>query len=740
MKKQTNLLSIIFLFIITACSSNRIVLEDFEFNGNYSKSPYGIWQIDGLAFGNDPLKGLINNQNNVIGFIGKGYANSFHGGDDSTGSLLSYEFKIKRNYINFLIGGGTHSNTYIELLVNGNSIYKTTPIFPAEELNWMSWNVKKYKGERAQIRIVDYQKGDWGHILVDQIEMTDITKNTFSNKYSFDIKVRDKYLLLPMQDTGREYQLTIKNENKNISEPINIRLAESKIDYWTPINIEAFKGKSLSLNFDYMKSNSIGLKKIKQSNSFNYKYNEPTRPIFHFTAPYGWINDPNGMFWKDGEYHLYYQYNPYGTRWGNMHWGHAISKDLINWENLPVAMAPDSIGAIFSGSAVIDRQNTSGFGKDAIVAVYTSFKGYQRQSIAYSNDNGTTFTKYDKNPVLRDDSFADSRDPKVFWYEPTASWIMVLATGQTATLYASKDLKKWDMLSSFGEGIGSHAGVWECTDLFPLEYNGKQKWVLMTSITSGQQNADCSTQYYIGNFNGKEFIADPLPYPLWLDYGCDNYAGVTWNDAPDNRRIYIGWMANHYYAYSTPSINFRNAMSIPRELSLVNNGKHLVLASYPVKELNKIRTLSHQVEKSTIVDSLSIDNFIKNNTGAYDIEMVIMPESEIPFSITLSNSNGEKLSFTFDPKAQTVSTDRSLSGNVSFHPNFKIKPIISPLSNTKSYIIRLIIDKTSSELFVNNGEVVQSNVMYPSTPYNNIQFKSKDNKLILLNLAIYKMN
>lgn len=728
----------LFAVTILACScsgKSDIIIEDFEFTGSFADSPYGAWTEEGDAFNGSPTRGIVEKQNEVTGYLGSGYVNSFHGGDDSQGSLLSYEFTIERDFINFLIGGGNHPGTYIELLVDRNSVRKSAPIFPIEELNWMAWNVKDLKGKKARVRIVDHQQGGWGHTLVDQIEMGNKDKSTFGTKHVIREKIEKKYILLPIEDKAREYQLTIEHDGKSILEPIMVRLAEKQIDYWVPVDVEKYIGKELSLKFDYNLIDAIGLKNIKQSDSFNFDYNEPTRPDYHFSAPYGWINDPNGMFWKDGEYHLYYQYNPYGTRWGNMHWGHATSKDLIKWKYMPVALAPDPLGAIFSGSAVVDRQNTAGFGKDAIIAVYTSFKGYQVQSIAYSNDNGTTFTKYQGNPVLKDDSATDFRDPKVMWHKPTSQWIMSLSTGRSASFYASKDLKKWEMLSSF-EG-GSQEGIWECTDLFPLDYNGIKKWVLLTSITEGQPNADCATQYFIGDFDGKTFKADPLPYPLWVDYGCDNYAGVTWNDAPDNRTIFIGWMANHYYAYATPSHNFRNAMTIPRDLKLVHNGKHLVLAGYPVKELENARALSCKIDDMAISDLYTVNKISKDNRGTYDIEFTVTPSSDKPFSFTLSNNHDEKLSFHFDRKAETITVDRSKSGKTDFHPKFNIKPIVAPLSNKKQYAIRLLIDKASSELFINEGETIQSNVIYPSSPYNTIEFDSGGGELKLTNMSVY---
>ena len=276
----------------------------------------------------------------------------------------------------------------------------------------------------------------------------------------------------------------------------------------------------------------------------------------------------------------------------------------MHWKHLPVAISPDGLGTIFSGSAVVDKDNTAGFGKNAIIAFYTSAGEQQAQSIAYSLDNGRTFTKYNHNPVIANPNIQDFRDPKVFWYAPEKKWIMSLATSQTITFYASKNLKQWEKLSEFGENIGAHTGVWECPDLFPLSYKGETKWILFVSINPGGPNGGNATQYFIGNFDGTTFTPDPLPYPLWIDYGRDNYAGVTWSNIPesDGRRIFLGWMNNWDYGNMVPTQNFRSAMTLPRELRLADNGEHLVVASFPIKEIGEEKDY-----KAIIMNKLSSD-------------------------------------------------------------------------------------------------------------------------------------
>jgi fructan beta-fructosidase len=433
------------------------------------------------------------------------------------------------------------------------------------------------------------------------------------------------------------------------------------------------------------------------------------------------------MVYYDGEYHLYYQYNPYGSRWGNMHWGHAVSEDLVSWEHIPFALAPDSLGTIFSGSAVIDEKNTSGFGKDALVAIYTSAGRSQTQSIAYSSDRGRTFTKYDGNPILSDLKYPDFRDPKVIWHEESSKWIMALATGQTITFYSSEDLKEWDRLSEFGEGIGSHDGVWECPDLFTLDFNGATKWILIVSINPGGPNGGSATQYFIGDFDGTNFIPDNLPYPIWLDYGRDNYAGVTWSniDESDGRRLFIGWMSNWDYANDVPQVNFRGAMTLPRELKLVHNGNHLIVANPPVEEVNSLRGEVRQIDMFTVEETYEIEKLTNENNGTFELEMNVDTGSSEYFTLELRNDKEEKIIFNFDLENGIFSVDRSLSGIVDFNNNFANKNSEAAMLKKKSYDIRLFVDKASTEIFIDNGEIVQTNIMFPTEPYNSLVFESE---------------
>jgi len=317
---------------------------------------------------------------------------------------------------------------------------------------------------------------------------------------------------------------------------------------------------------------------------------------------------------------------------------------------------------------------------------------------------------------------------------------MSLATTQTITFYGSKNLKEWTLLSEFGEGLGGHGGVWECPDLFPLTYEGKTKWVLFVSINPGGLNGGSATQYFIGDFDGKTFTPDAMNYPLWLDYGRDNYAGVTWSNVPaaDGRRLFIGWMSNWDYANEIPTVNFRSAMTVARTLRLAHNGEHLVVASEPVKELESLRTETLSLADKTTSDTVTFENFLPNNQGAYELTFTVTPNDTDSFSFSIENTKGEVLTYLFDIAKKTLSVDRTKS-SVAFNTNFAETLIKAPLTAKKSYTVRLLVDKASTELFVNNGEVVQTNTVFPSEVYNTLRFKTEKGTLNLNDITVYKL-
>jgi len=474
------------------------------------------------------------------------------------------------------------------------------------------------------------------------------------------------------------------------------------------------------------------------------------RPNFHFTPKANWMNDPNGMFYLNGKYHLYFQYYPEDNVWGPMHWGHATSEDLVTWKEQPIALYPDSLGYIFSGSAVVDTNNTSGFGKDGkapIVAIFTYHDpegekegniDFQSQAIAYSLDEGLTWTKYSGNPVLSNPNIKDFRDPKVIWDEDHKQWIMVLATYEKTLFYVSKDLRQWKFLSDFGDGIGAHGGVWECPDFFPIKVESieETKWVLLQSLNPGHINGGSGTQYFIGDFDGTNFTLDKEfekqiinEEAVWLDYGRDNYAGVTWSNIPksDGRKLFMGWMSNWDYAKEVPTYTWRSSMTIARELKLKKIDNTYILFSSPVSELNQFKTKVFEKNNltfkggETIVDSNQIDI----NKSVIEIELSNLNNDIYKFS--LGNSEGDVLEFGINNIEKYFFIDRTKSGDLSFSEKFA--NIISKAhfkNELKNLQIEIVTDKTSLELFFNKGETVMTEIFFPRIPMNSLKINMKN--------------
>ena len=494
------------------------------------------------------------------------------------------------------------------------------------------------------------------------------------------------------------------------------------------------------------KLSAVCCKEMKLSDTFDTGNREKFRPTYHFSPLYGWMNDPNGMVYKDGEYHLFYQYNPYGSKWGNMSWGHAISQDLVNWKHLPVAIAPDALGTIFSGSAVVDFDNTAGFGAGAIIAIYTQNSDRQVQSIAYSTDNGRTFTKYENNPVLTSEA-RDFRDPKVFWYENTKRWIMVLAVGQEMQIFSSPNLKDWIFESRFGEGQGAHGGVWECPDLFelPVEGTNDKKWVLLCNLNPGGPFGGSATQYFVGSFNGKEFVNESPSKTKWMDWGKDHYATVTWSDAPNNRRIAIAWMSNWQYANDVPTSQYRSPNSVPRDLSLFTVDGETYLQSAPSPELLALRDASKK-RSFKVNGTRTIKEMIPGNDGAYEIELTIENQRADVIGFRLYNDKGEEVDMQYDMKEKKFSMDRRKSGEVSFNENFPMLTWTAieqgrneEQGGKEALKLRLFVDKSSVEAFGDGGRFVMTNQVFPSEPYNHIDFYSKGGAYKVDSFVVYKL-
>ena len=458
---------------------------------------------------------------------------------------------------------------------------------------------------------------------------------------------------------------------------------------------------------------------------------EQYRPLFHFSPKKGWMNDPNGMVYLNGTYHLFFQHNPDSAVWGPMHWGHATSEDLIHWKEQPIALYPDSLGTIFSGSAVIDKDNTAGFGANAIVAIFTHHNAeieekktgkHQYQSLAYSTDEGKTWTKYAGNPVLPNPGIWDFRDPKVRWHEETKRWVMTLATKQTITFYSSPDLKQWSKLSEFGEGIGAHGGVWECPDLFPLTIDGERKWVLLVSINPGGPNGGSATQYFIGSFDGKTFKPDTKE-TRWIDYGADDYAGVTWSNT-GNRVVFLGWMSNWQYANVVPTTTWRSANTIPRELTLKKVGDKVLLTSAPVKELNELKAKEKEMTDIVVAQEKDLSDLLKNTSMTYSLDLATASPDN--FAIQLANDQGEEVLVGYDKQHNQFYVDRTKSGKIDFESGFAKRLVAPRIAEDSNIKLTLVVDINSVELFADDGLTVLTGIFFPNEVFDKLRLKSSE--------------
>ncbi|HZY35473.1 MAG TPA: glycoside hydrolase family 32 protein [Mucilaginibacter sp.] len=475
-------------------------------------------------------------------------------------------------------------------------------------------------------------------------------------------------------------------------------------------------------------------------------YHEPFRPQIHFSPKEHWMNDPNGMVYFNHTYHLFFQYYPGGTVWGPMHWGHAISRDLVHWKQLPIALYPDSLGYIFSGSAVVDSNNTSGFGKNGkipLVAIFTHHdpKGadagknnFQNQSLAYSLDGGYTWTKYAGNPVLKNPGITDFRDPKVSWYKPGKKWVMTLATKDRITFYSSLNLKNWTKESEFGQTLGAHGGVWECPDLFPLKLNSKTHWVLIVNLNPGGPNKGSATQYFVGQFDGHTFTTTDTT-TKWLDYGPDEYAGVTWNNT-GNRRIFLGWMSNWLYGTKVPTTTWRSAFTIPRELNLTTYNGRILLKSLPVNEFSSLKINNLSFKNIDLKKGRDFTGLTGKVSGQYLIKLETASVDD--FKLTLGNSKNEKLIIGYDKKANQYYIDRSHSGIVDFNKDFAAVATAPRMSAAKTIKLTLLVDRASVELFADDGATVMTCIFFPNEAIDKIALGS-DRLLKVKSLSCFKL-
>ena len=555
-----------------------------------------------------------------------------------------------------------------------------------------------------------------------------------------------KYAILPIEEEQPEAQVMLNGT------PMDVRLAVNKVDYTVPFPLHAGAEKD-SLVIKNLARNAVAWKHIELADTFDTANREKFRPIYHHTPAYGWMNDANGLVYKDGEYHLYFQYNPYGSKWGNMHWGHSVSKDLVHWTHEQPAIARDTMGHIFSGSCVVDHNNTAGFGKDAIIAFYTSHKNLpgnhqrQQQCIAYSLDNGRTYTKYEGNPVLTPfDGLENFRAPKVFWYAPQNKWVMIVSADKNMRFYESKDLKKWSYMSEWGAGYGPQPNQFECPDFFEMAVDGnaqQKKWVMIVNINPGFAYGGSGTMYFVGQFDGHKFTCDTAPNDVkWLDWGKDHYATVTYSNTP-GRIIAMPWMSNWQYANLTPTQQFRSQNALPRELKLytADNGEQLVSAA-PVKETEALRN------KATDLGSFEGEKQAKiDNEGAFELDFDLQAGTADKCGVEIANAKGEKVSIYYDVKAQRFVMDRAESGitefgnkvephqldnaqslkrykevTVNYHNAFALGTWAPVPVKADTHHVQIFVDKSSVELFVDGGRIAMTTLVFPYAPYNQLRF------------------
>lgn len=572
------------------------------------------------------------------------------------------------------------------------------------------------------------------------------------------------YILLPIEEEAAESQVLLDTGEATDTD-MDIRLAQTQVDYFVPFALPTGV-KTATVCVRNKSKDALCWKEIKLSDTFDTANTEKFRPVYHHTPLYGWMNDANGLVYKDGEYHLYFQYNPYGSKWGNMHWGHSVSKDLVHWEHLAPAIARDTLGHIFSGSSIVDQENVAGYGAGNILAFYTSAsdKNGQIQCLAFSKDNGRTFTKYEKNPILCPaDGLRDFRDPKVFRYEPEDKWVMIVSADKEMRFYDSKNLKDWNYMSSFGEGYGVQPCQFECPDMVELPVDGdlnRKKWALIVNVNPGCYFGGSATQYFTGNFDGTKFSCDSQPnVTKWLDWGKDHYATVCFSNTGE-RTIAVPWMSNWQYCNIVPTKQFRSANALPRELSLYTQDGEIYLSAVPVPEIKTLRKEKKEIPAFTVANDYHIDSLLADNDGAYELALEItVGEAEI-MGFNLFNDKGEKVDIYFNLPEKRLVMDRTKSDIVDFgkksvsheievHDRRKTTSINyiddfalatwAPIKKENKYTLDVFVDKCSVEIFLNGGKVAMTNLIFPSEPYNRMCFYSKGGSFQVDSFKAYRL-
>ena len=675
-------LAVFSFFPCDAKAADDLIIADFE------GPDYGLWQVQGEAFGTGPARGALPGQMPVDGFRGQRLVNSFHQGDDSMGTLTSPEFRIERKFLSFLIGGGKSDKLALQLVVDGNVVRSSTGPNDrqggSETLAVDSWDVSEFSGATAILRIIDKATGGWGHLNVDHIVQTDTRPKGVRVDAERHFTADRRYLHIPIRNGAPKRLVTLLVDGRIVVRN-DIELADGTPDWWAPMDVSAWKARELTLRVDKLPDDSTALSSIGQSDVLKDAddlYREPLRGQFHFSPQRGWNNDPNGCVFYRGEYHLFFQHNPYGWSWGNMHWGHAVSKDLVHWQELGDRLLPDDMGPMFSGSAVVDWKNTSGLGKDGqppLILFYTAAGNPTTQCMAYSND-GRTFTKFSGNPIVSEIT-GGNRDPKVIWHEPSQHWVMTLYVSwqnhHTIHFFKSPNLRDWK-LSSISRGDDPNGRfLYECPDFFELPVDGvaaRKKWVLLAADSA----------YAIGSFDGNQFFPDATRLPGHRGKGF--YAAQSFSDVPDGRRIFIGW-----WQTETKGMPFNQSMTVPLELKLTQTDDGPRMTFAPVKELEALRTKTHGLD----VKSLKPGD--RNPLDAISAELVEVRAEIDPGEAKEVVFNIRDIMVEYDVKKQEL----SVAGHRA----------PAPLRDGK---LRLIIycDRTGAEVFASDG------LCYVPMPFN----------------------
>ncbi|RMF87731.1 MAG: 2,6-beta-D-fructofuranosidase [Planctomycetota bacterium] len=658
-----------------------ILIADFE------SETYGDWKTTGEAFGPGPAEGTLPHQMAVSGYEGKRLVNSYYGGDKPTGTLTSPPFEIQRRYINFLIGGGGYPDeTYIELLIDGKSVRKAvgpnTRPGGSEELDWTNWDVSEFEGKTAVLRIVDARSGGWGHINVDQIVQSDTSAQSLG---TVELPITKPLLLVPVaRDAQRiRVELSLGEEVVRYFQ-FTPAFDDESLLYWASLDVKPFVGKTLILRTNPRKAAADLAERLRQGDAPvvpENVYHEPFRPQFHFTPRTGWTNDPNGLVYFNGEYHLFFQHNPFGIKWGNMTWGHAVSRDLLHWEEVGDAILPNRLGTIFSGSAVVDHDNTSGLGepgKPVMCCFHTSAGSPFTQSLVYSHD-GRTFIPYAGNPIIENIE-GSNRDPKVIWYAPGKHWVLVLYVRRGFMhIFTSKNLIDWELAS-----ICDFPNAHECPELFPLPVDGAPnnvKWVIW----------EAGGRHMIGTFDGKTFTPETDVLPS--EWGGNCYAGQTYNDEPKGRRVFIGWMRSNGQAY--PDMPFNQQMTFPREFSLRTTPEGIRLFAKPIDEIAQLAEETIRIESQPLTAEDDPLSGVSSETA--DIDLVVDPGESTKISLTC---RGFEIAYTPQDRRLTCGG----------------KTLELP-ADGKPLHLRVLVDRTSVEVFAQDGRYVLSFVV-PIDPEN----------------------